>query len=467
MARKNKEVYLTDVLIEDVAAEGKAIARVDSLVLFVPFAVPGDIVNVKAYKKRNYMEGYITEIVKPSPQRLQPFCQHFGTCGGCKWQPLPYELQLKYKTRQVYDQLVRLGHLEVPEVSPAIGSDNTTFYRNKLEFSFSDRRWLDFGEDPEAFTPQQRCGLGFHVGRFFDKVLNIEKCWLQKDPSNDIRLFIKQLAIENGYSFYNIRQNQGIMRNMFVRSNEAGEFMIVVCFGYEDKKAIKTILDATAERFPQIISIYYVVNRKLNDSISDQDCILYKGTDALIETMEDLRFRIGPKSFYQTNSAQAYKLYSVVRQFAGLTGKEVVYDLYTGTGTIAQFVSKGASKVIGIEYVPEAIEDARTNVLFNGITNCEFFAGDMKDVLDADFIAAHGQPDVIILDPPRAGIHPDVAKVIMDCAPRRMVYVSCNPASQARDLAIFKDKYRITHVQPVDMFPHTHHIENVCRLERL
>ncbi len=467
MARKNKEVYLTDVLIEDVAAEGKAIARVDSLVLFVPFAVPGDIVNVKAYKKRNYMEGYITEIVKPSPQRLKPFCQHFGTCGGCKWQPLPYELQLQYKTRQVYDQLVRLGHLEVPEVSPAIGSDNTTFYRNKLEFSFSDRRWLDFGEDPDSFTPQERCGLGFHVGRFFDKVLDIEKCWLQKDPSNDIRLFIKKLAIDNGYSFYNIRNNEGFMRNMFVRSNEAGEFMIVVCFGYEDKKAIKTILDATAERFPEIVSIYYVVNRKLNDSISDQDCILYKGTDALIEKMEDLQFKIGPKSFYQTNSAQAYKLYSVVRDFAGLTGNEVVYDLYTGTGTIAQFVSKGASKVIGIEYVPEAIEDARTNVIFNGITNCEFFAGDMKDVLDAAFIKKHGQPDVIILDPPRAGIHPDVAKVIMDCAPQRMVYVSCNPASQARDLAIFKEKYRITHVQPVDMFPHTHHIENVCRLERI
>ena len=466
MPRKDKQVTLNNVTIEAVAAEGKALAHVDGLVLFVQFAVPGDVVNVKAVKKHNYMEGYITELVKPSPDRLKPFCKHFGTCGGCKWQPLPYELQLKAKTQQVYDQLVRIGHLDVPEIPLALGSDKTSFYRNKLEFSFSNRRWFDFGENTEGLSEVQKCGLGFHVGRFFDKVLDIEKCWLQPEPSNSIRLFIKQLAIKNGWSFYDIRNNTGLLRNMFVRCNNKGEFMVIICFGEDNKKARTTLLDALVKEFPQIVSLYYVVNLKKNDSISDQDCILYYGEDAIYEQMENLRFKIGPKSFYQTNSDQAYKLYSVVREFAGLTGSQTVYDLYTGTGTIAQFVSAKAAKVIGIEYVPEAIEDAWTNVRLNGITNCDFYAGDMKDILTNDFVAAHGHPDVVILDPPRAGIHPDVADVILKAAPEKIVYVSCNPASQARDLAIMQQDYKIVRVQPVDMFPHTHHVENVCELIR-
>lgn len=466
MARKKLDLVLENVVIENVAAEGKAIAHdVDGTVLFVEFAVPGDVVNVRVTKKKkNYMEGYITEIVKPSEHRLEPFCGHFGVCGGCKWQPLPYEMQLKAKTQQVYDQLVRIGHLDVPEISPILPSDNTTFYRNKLEYSFSSKRWLYRDEDPDQVAPDDRMGLGFHVGKFFDKVLDIKQCYLQKEPSNSIRLFIKDYAVRNGLEFFDIRENHGYLRNMFIRTTEDGQVMLIICLFYEDKEVREALLDAILEAFPQITSLYYVINTKVNDSISDQDCILYKGNEAIVETMEGLRFKIGPKSFYQTNSPQAYKLYSTTRDFAALTGNEVVYDLYTGTGTIAQFVSKKASKVIGIEYVPEAIEDAKVNARNNNISNCTFFAGDMKDVLNSDFIAKHGRPDVIILDPPRAGIHPDVAKVILDAAPERMVYVSCNPASQARDLAILCEKYEITKVQPVDMFPHTQHVENVCAL---
>lgn len=467
MSKKKKEnLILYNIEIESVAAEGKAIAHVDGAVLFVEFAVPGDIVNVQVYKKKkNYMEGWITEIVKPSEHRLEPFCSHFGVCGGCKWQPLPYEMQLKAKQQQVYDQLVRIGHLDIPEISPIIGSDNIRFYRNKLEYSFSSKRWLYKDEDPDSIAPEDRMGLGFHVGRFFDKVLDIKQCYLQKEPSNSIRLFIKDYAVKNGLEFFNIRENQGYLRNMFIRTTEDGQVMLILCFFYEDKEVRKKLLDSILEAFPQITSLYYVINKKLNDSISDQECILYKGNEAIIETMEGLKFKVGPKSFYQTNSPQAYKLYSVTRDFASLSGNEIVYDLYTGTGTIAQFVSSKASKVIGIEYVPEAIEDAKVNAKNNGIDNCTFYAGDMKDVLKADFINKHGKPDVIILDPPRAGIHPDVAKVILDAAPRKIVYVSCNPASQARDLAILCDKYEITAVQPVDMFPHTHHVENVCALK--
>jgi len=466
MARKKLDLVLENVVIENVAAEGKAIAHdVDGTVLFVEFAVPGDVVNVRVTKKKkNYMEGYITEIVKPSEHRLEPFCGHFGVCGGCKWQPLPYEMQLKAKTQQVYDQVVRIGHLDVPEISPILPSDNTTFYRNKLEYSFSSKRWLYRDEDPDQVAPDDRMGLGFHVGKFFDKVLDIKQCYLQKEPSNSIRLFIKDYAVRNGLEFFDIRENHGYLRNMFIRTTEDGQVMLIICLFYEDKEVREALLDAILEAFPQITSLYYVINTKVNDSISDQECILYKGNEAIVETMEGLSFKIGPKSFYQTNSPQAYKLYSTTRDFAALTGNEVVYDLYTGTGTIAQFVSKKASKVIGIEYVPEAIEDAKVNARNNNISNCTFFAGDMKDVLNSDFIAKHGRPDVIILDPPRAGIHPDVAKVILDAAPERMVYVSCNPASQARDLAILCEKYEITKVQPVDMFPHTQHVENVCAL---
>ena len=467
MSRKRVDLKLENVTIESVAAEGKAVARVDGMVVFVDFAVPGDVVDIQVCKKKkNYMEGFITRIVSPSPDRVDAFCEHFGTCGGCRWQPLPYRMQLDAKRQQVYDQLVRIGHLDVPEIRPTLPSERTQFYRNKLEFSASERRWILRDEDPEAIPESDRMGLGFHVGKFFDKVLDTRKCWLQPEPSNSIRLFIKQFCIEHGYEFYNIRENRGYFRNMFVRTTESGQVMLIVCFAREDKMRREALLDAVSDAFPQISSLYYVINGKLNDSIGDQSPILYKGDEAIYEEMEGLRFRIGPKSFYQTNSLQAYRLYSVAREFAALTGNEVVYDLYTGTGTIAQFVSRKASKVIGIEYVPEAIEDAEANAAANGITNCEFFAGDMKDVLDDAFIAEHGHPDVIILDPPRAGIHPDVAKVILDAAPERMVYVSCNPASQARDLAILCRDYEITAVQPVDMFPHTMHVENVCALKR-
>ncbi len=474
---------MDDVLIEAVAAEGKALAHVDGMALFVQFAVPGDIVKVKVTKKKkNYMEGFILEIKTPSVHRLEPFCEYFGVCGGCKWQPLPYEMQLEAKRRQVEDQLVRIGHIDlsgaVPAegdtrpVRPVVASDRTEYYRNKLEFTFSEKRWLYPGENWEEISDTDRLGLGFHVGRFFDKILDIRKCHLQASPSDEIRNFIRQYAIEHSLGFFNIREHHGFLRNMVIRTAENGSVMLILVFYHEDAKARTALLDAVSGRFPQITSLYYVINGKANDSIADQECILYKGSEAIYETMENLRFKIGPKSFYQTNTEQAYKLYSVARGFAALTGSEVVYDLYTGTGTIAQFVSAKASKVIGIEYVPEAIEDAIANAKANGITNCEFFAGDMKDVLTDEFIARHGRPDVIILDPPRAGIHPDVAKVILNAAPQRMVYVSCNPASQARDLEILCDAvngpgYRVTAVQPVDMFPHTHHVENVVSLERL
>ena len=467
MARHQKlDLILEGLTIENVAAEGKAITHSeDGQVVFVEFAVPGDIVDVKiTRKKKAFMEGHIIRIVKPSERRLEPFCKHFGICGGCRWQPLPYDIQLESKRRQVYDQLTRIGHLSVPEVLPTIGSARTVFYRNKLEFTASNKRWILPEEDPESLSDKEKVGLGFHVGKFFDKVLDIEKCHLQSEPSNAIRLFIKDYALKHDIPFYDIRNNCGVLRNMFVRTTDAGSVMLIVCFG-EASEAIFPLLDAVAAAFPQISSLYYIINSKKNDSVSDQTCILYKGEEAIYEQMEGLRFKIGPKSFYQTNTLQAYELYKVARDWAGLSGNELVYDLYTGTGTIAQFVSSRASRVIGIEYVPEAIEDAKINAQANGITNCEFFAGDMKDLLTDEFIAAHGKPDVVIVDPPRAGMHPDVVKTILKTGARRIVYVSCNPASQARDLETLCTRYRITGVQPVDMFPHTQHVENVCRLE--
>ncbi len=467
MARKKTDLLLEGVTIQAVAAEGKALSHVDGMVVFVDFAVPGDVVDIRVYKKKkNYMEGRVERLVSPSPVREKPFCEHFGICGGCRWQLLPYSMQLEAKRQQVEDQLVRIGHLNVPEIRPTLPSEKIREYRNKLEYSASAKRWILSGEDPEAIAENDRMGLGFHVGKFFDKVLDIKHCHLQREPSNAIRLFIKQFCVQHGYELYDIRENKGYFRGVFVRTNENGEVMLIVCLGYEDKERREALLEAILAEFPSVVSLYYVINRKVNDSISDQDCILYKGSGFITETMEGLQFRIGPKSFYQTNSPQAYRLYSVARDFASLSGNEVVYDLYTGTGTIAQFVSSKAKKVIGIEYVPEAIEDAKANAAANGIDNCSFFAGDMKDVLNAAFIEEHGRPDVIILDPPRSGIHPDVAKVIMDAAPERMVYVSCNPASQARDLAIFAPLYEITAVQPVDMFPHTMHVENVVALKK-
>ena len=475
MPRNRKlDIVLRDVTIENVAAEGKSIAHAllpddppdtPGRVLFVEFAVPGDVVDVQVTrKKKNFLEGRIIALKKPSEARLEPFCEHFGICGGCRWQPLPYDIQLKAKQRQVYDQLTRIGHLEVPEFNPIIGSEKTVFYRNKLEFSASDKRWILPDEDPAALSEAEKCGLGFHVGKFFDKVLDIRHCSLQPEPSNAIRLFVKDYAISHGLSFYDIRENTGFLRNMFVRTTDGGQTMLIICFG-EDSPAVKPFLESIRQAFPEITSLYYIINTKKNDSISDQQCLLYSGEEAIYEEMEGLRFKIGPKSFYQTNTGQALQLYRKTREFAGLTGGETVYDLYTGTGTIAQFVSSRAAKVIGIEYVPEAIEDARINAAANGISNCEFYAGDMKDILTDAFIAAHGAPDVMIVDPPRAGMHPDVVATILRALPRRIVYVSCNPASQARDIAMMTEHYKITEVQPVDMFPHTQHVENICKLE--
>ena len=466
MSRHSKlDMVLENLVIESVAAEGKSIAHTpEGQVVFVGFAVPGDVVNVRVVrKKKAWLEGQIIKIVKPSEQRLEPFCEHFTVCGGCRWQPLPYEIQLAAKQRQVYDQLTRIGHLEVPEFRPILGSDKTRYYRNKLEFSASCKRWMT-AEEIASGVPAGP-GLGFHVGKYFDKVLDIERCHLQPEPTNAIRLFIKKFCLDNGISFYDIRENRGQLRNMFVRTTDAGAVMVIVCFG-EDFPLRAPLLDAVAKEFPQITSLFYVINGKKNDTIGDQTCILHSGEPAIYEEMEGLRFKIGPKSFYQTNTGQAHKLYTVAREFAALTGNEMVYDLYTGTGTIAQFVSRGAKRVIGIEYVPEAIEDAKINAEGNGIKNCEFYAGDMKDILTADFIAQHGRPDVIIVDPPRAGMHPDVVKTILQAAPERIVYVSCNPATQARDMEMMSEDYTITAVQPVDMFPHTFHVENVCRLDR-
>ena len=466
--RKKIDLSFEGLRIESVAAEGKALTHApDGTVVFVPFAVPGDVVDIRVRKKKkNYMEGAIERLVTPSEHRLEPFCEHFGVCGGCRWQPLPYKMQLAAKQQQVYDQLVRIGHLDVPGISPIIGSEKTRFYRNKLEYTFSDKRWILDDEDPEALTPEQRWGLGFHVGKFFDKVLDIKSCYLQEEPSNSIRLFVRSYVAGHGLQPYDIRNNSGYMRNLVIRTTCSGEVMLIVVFAYDEPSTREPLLESLSGAFPQIRSLYYVINTKLNDSIADQTPVLYKGDEAIYETMEGLRFKIGPKSFYQTNSPQALRLYRVVRDFAALTGSETVYDLYTGTGTIAQFVAGRAARVIGIEYVPEAIADARINAEANGIGNCEFFAGDMKDVLSTGFVRRHGRPDVVILDPPRAGIHPDVAKVILEASPERMVYVSCNPASQARDLALLCTGYEITAVQPVDMFPHTMHVENVCALRR-
>lgn len=464
MRNKPKPV-LRDIIIEGIAAEGKAIAHApDGTIVFVPFAVPGDVVDIQVTKKRkNYMEGYVISLKKPSEQRQEPFCSHFGVCGGCKWQILPYEMQLKAKEAQVYDQLSRIGHLQLPEIQSIIPSDKRTEYRNKLEYTASNRRWLLKGEDADSLPPALMCGLGFHVEKHFDKVLDIEKCHLQREPSNEIRIFLKKFTVNHDIPFYDIRANTGILRNLIVRTTENGSVMVIVCFAEDFPGRVK-MLDTLSIRFPQITSLYYIINRKKNDSIADQTPLLFKGEEAIYEEMEGLRFKIGPKSFFQTNTLQAYKLYKLVRDFAELSGNEVVYDLYTGTGTIALFVASKAAKVIGIEYVPEAIEDAKINAIANGINNCEFFAGDMREVLNEDFISEHGRPDVIILDPPRAGIHPDVAQQILKAEAKKIVYVSCNPASQARDLEVLCQKYSIVKVQPVDMFPHTQHVENVCKL---
>lgn len=469
MARKRRELPLIEGLeITTLAAEGKAMGRHDDMVVFVPMTVPGDVVDVQIHnKRRRFMEGSVVRYIVRSPLHVEPFCEHFGVCGGCKWQNLPYEEQLRFKREQVFDQLTRIGKLDLPPVAPTLGSAETTFYRNKLEFTFAPRRWMTYEEVAAGGDIDAGAALGFHIPGRFDKVMDVHRCWLQPDPSNDIRLETKRFCEEHGYSFYDIRQYSGLMRNLVIRTASTGEVMVIVVFAEEDRPRIAALLDHLRDRFPAITSLMYMVNAKLNDSTGDIDAVLWSGHDHIFEEMEGLRFKIGPKSFYQTNSRQAYELYKVARSFADLHGDETVYDLYTGTGTIANFVARHCARVVGIEYVPEAIEDAKHNSALNGIGNTAFFAGDMKDVLNDAFIARHGRPDVVILDPPRAGVHEDVIATILRAAPRRIVYVSCNPATQARDLALLAGDYRVTAVQPVDMFPHTHHVENVVRLERL
>lgn len=465
-SRKKKPLY-EQVTITDIGAEGKALARVNDMVVFTTHAIPGDVVDLQVTKKRKkYQEARIVKIHEKSADRVEAFCEYFGICGGCKWQFLPYEKQLFYKQQQVEEQLKRLGKVELPELSPILGSAKNTFYRNKLEFSFSNKRWLTLDEMDEEHEPATMNALGFHIPRMFDKIIDVEKCWLQPDPSNAIRNFVRSYALEHELEFFDIRSQEGFLRNMIVRTASTGENMLILAFYKEDVEKREALLNAIVEEFPELTSLMYVINSKGNDTITDQDVIAFNGPDHIFEEMEGLRFKIGPKSFYQTNSEQAYELYKVARDFASLSGNEVVYDLYTGTGTIANFVARQAQKVVGIEYIPEAIEDARINSSINGIENTSFYAGDMKAVLNDDFIAENGTPDVIITDPPRAGMHEDVVKRILQIAPEKVVYVSCNPASQARDLALMDEQYKVAKIQPVDMFPHTHHVENVVLLEK-
>lgn len=473
MSRKKKPLpILENVTITDVAAEGKALARVDDMVIFVPFTVPGDVVDLQIRKKKySYREAEVIRFREYSKVRATPMCSHFGVCGGCKWQNLPYEEQLKAKQRQVHDQLRRIGKVELPEFRPIMGSVKISEYRNKLEFGCANRRWRtkeEIGEDT-VFDATSNNAVGFHITGSFDKILPIEKCWLMDDLHNRIRNEIRDYATGTGMTFFDLRAQKGLLRDIIIRNSNSGEWMVIIQFHYDeegDDERAKALLQHLADKFPEITSLMYLDNQKCNDTIGDQEIITFRGNDHIFEQMEELKFKVGPKSFYQTNTEQAYHLYSVAREFAALTGDELVYDLYTGTGTIANFVARNARKVIGIEYVPEAIEDAKINSEINGIGNTLFFAGDMKDILNDGFITSHGRPDVIITDPPRAGMHADVVATILRAAPRRIVYVSCNPATQARDLAALDADYKVTAVQPVDMFPHTPHVENVVLLER-
>ncbi len=482
MARKRKPLpLLENITIEAVAAEGKCITRVDDQVIFVPFCVPGDVVDLQVVKKKHkYCEAKVVRFIKKSDVRQEPMCEHFGICGGCKWQNLPYEEQIKAKQKQVEDQLTRIGKIELPEFRPIMGSVKTQEYRNKIEFGCSNKRWftseelaqLPQKEDDTVTSLKERHAqnaIGFHITGAFDKIYPIKKCWLMDDLCNEIRNFVFEYADSHDYTFYDLREQHGLLRNMMIRNSNTGEWMLVFQFHYDeegDEQRALELMQQVADKFPQISSLMYVDNQKGNDTINDLDLILFKGNDHIFELMEDLKFKVGPKSFYQTNTEQAYHLYCVAREFANLTGNELVYDLYTGTGTIANFVAHKAKKVIGIEYVPEAIEDAKVNSQVNNIENTLFYAGDMKDILTNEFIAQHGRPDVIITDPPRAGMHPDVVNVILNAAPNRIVYVSCNPATQARDLQLMDDHYKVAAVQPVDMFPHTPHVENVVLLEK-
>ncbi|GHT56110.1 23S rRNA (uracil-5-)-methyltransferase RumA [Bacteroidia bacterium] len=469
MAKKKKQLpVLEKIRITGIAAEGKAIARHNDLVIFIPFVVPGDVVDIQLTRKKNsYAEGKAVHFHEYSPQRTEAFCEHYGICGGCKWQILPYSEQIRYKQQQVVDNLTRIGKIELPEITPILGSEKTRFYRNKLEFTFSNKCWMTEAEIQSGAAIENRNALGFHIPGMFDKVLDIRKCWLQVDISNQIRNEIKAFALQNDYTFFDLRNQSGLMRNIIIRTSSTGEVMLIVVFFEDDQDKREALLNHIAGKFPAITSLIYILNEKANDTITDREIHVFKGNDCIYEEMEGLKFKIGPKSFYQTNSEQAYNLYRIARDFAGLTGNELVYDLYTGTGTIANFIARQARRVIGIEYVPEAIEDARINSGINGIDNTLFFAGDMKDLLNEEFLRTYGRPDVIITDPPRAGMHDDVIETILLAEPRKIVYISCNPATQARDLSLLGQKYKVSKVQPVDMFPHTHHVENVVLLEGL
>ena len=468
MKRSKKPLpILNQITISDVAAEGKAIAKVDDMVIFIPYVAPGDVVDIQlTRKKKNYAEGKAILIHTYSSERVEPVCEHFGVCGGCKWQHLDYAAQLRYKQNQIVDNLSRIGKIDLPDIFPILGSLQTTCYRNKLEYTFSNKRWMTQEEMQSGREFEDKNAVGFHIPTLFDKVLDIKKCWLQDDITNQIRLEVRSFSLSNNMLFYDLRNREGWLRNMIVRTSTTGELMVIMVLFGERKEEREQLLNHLVEVFPQITSLVYIINEKVNDTITDQEVHLFHGRDHIFEEMEGLKFKIGSKSFYQTNSNQAYELYKVVRNFAQLTGKELVYDLYTGTGTIANFVARNALKVIGIEYVPEAIEDAKVNAALNNVDNTTFFAGDMKDILNTEFMEIHGLPDVIITDPPRAGMHNDVIDAILFASPQRIVYVSCNPATQARDLSLLDSMYRVTKVQPVDMFPHTHHVENVVLLEK-
>jgi 23S rRNA (uracil1939-C5)-methyltransferase len=468
MGRNRKKPFYEKVLIEDIGAEGKALAKVNDIVVFTKLAIPGDVVDLQVTKKRKkFQEARITNFHEYSKDRIEAFCEHFTTCGGCKWQFLPYEKQLYYKQKQVNDQLKRIGKIDLPEISPIIGSGKNTFYRNKLEFTFSNKKWLTEEEINSGNDFSNSDSLGFHAPGMFDKVININKCWLQPNPSNQIRNFIYKYAIENNLEFFDIREKKGFLRTLIIRTTSTGETMVIVSLFHEDKSERIKLLEAIKNEFPELTSLMFVINEKGNDTLTDQEIELYYGRDYILEEMEGLKFKIGPKSFYQTNSEQACELYKIAREFAALKGDETVYDLYTGTGTIANFIARNAGKVVGIEYVPEAIEDAKINSALNNIKNTRFFAGDMKEVLSREFIEQNGQPDVVITDPPRAGMHNDVVATLLNILPEKIVYVSCNPATQARDISLLNEKYKTTKVQPVDMFPHTHHVENVVLLEKI
>ena len=468
MAKKRKELpLLENVEIEAFAAEGKALARVDNLVVFVPFAAPGDMVDIRLSRKRKqYAEGRIVAFKRYSADRVEPFCSHFGVCGGCQWQHLPYSSQLKYKQQQVLDVLQRIAKVELPEARPILGSEKDRFYRNKLEYTFSNKRWRTLEEIQSGEEFKNNEALGFHIPGMFDKVLDIEKCFLQEDFSNRVRLSVKAFCLAHQMDFFDLKLQQGLMRNLIVRTTSTGQKMVIVVFFREETASREALLNHLLNEFPEITSLIYVINNKANDTIFDRETVVYQGSAYIVEKMEELQFIIGPKSFYQTNSEQAYRLYSLVREFAGLQGNELVYDLYTGTGTIANFLARQCRKVIGIEYIPEAIEDARANAELNGIKNTTFFAADVKDLLNNDFTAEQGRPDVLITDPPRAGMHGDVVKTILSAAPERVVYVSCNPSTQARDLSLMDNLYQVEALQAVDMFPHTRHVENVVLLKR-